>query len=123
MRTAKPVHGVAADQPRSLGSLFKLYVLGAVAQEVKLGRLAWDDELTITDERKSLPSGELQDRPDGSKVAVKDAAKLMISISDNTATDLLIDRVGKPVVEGVIRSWSSHADRNIPLLTTRRCSS
>ncbi|WP_061296346.1 serine hydrolase [Herbidospora cretacea] len=115
----EPVHGVAADEVRPLGSMFKLYVLGAVAQEVKAGRLAWDDELTVTDEKKSLPSGELQDRPDGTKVPVKEAAKLMISISDNTATDLLIDRVGKPAVEGVIRAWSSHADRNIPLLTTR----
>ncbi|GAB1819587.1 hypothetical protein HerbRD11066_27510 [Herbidospora sp. RD11066] len=115
----KPVHGVAADEVRPLGSMFKLYVLGAVAQEVKVGRLAWTDELTITDAKKSLPSGELQDRPDGTKVSVKEAAKLMISISDNTATDLLIDKVGKPKVEGVIQSWSSHADRNIPLLTTR----
>ncbi|WP_157518113.1 serine hydrolase [Herbidospora mongoliensis] len=115
----KPVHAIAADQVRPLGSMFKLYVLGAVAQEIKAGRLSWDDQLTITDTEKSLPSGELQDRPDGTKVPVKEAAKLMISISDNTATDLLINRVGKPAVEGVIRTWSAHADRNIPLLTTR----
>ncbi|TKK90387.1 hypothetical protein FDA94_05115 [Herbidospora galbida] len=115
----KPVHGIEPDRARPLGSMFKLYVLGAVAQEVKAGRLSWDDELTITDAAKSLPSGELQDRPDGTKVTVEQAAKLMISISDNTATDLLIDRVGKPAVEAVIRDWSSNADRNIPLLTTR----
>ncbi len=115
----KPVHGIEPNRARPLGSMFKLYVLGAVAQEVKAGRLSWGDQLTITDAKKSLPSGELQDRPDGSKVTVKEAAKLMISISDNTATDLLIDRVGKPSVEAVIRAWSSNADKNIPLLTTR----
>ncbi len=115
----KPVHGIEPDRARPLGSMFKLYVLGAVAQEVKAGRLSWGDQLTVTDALKSLPSGELQDRPDGTKVAVKEAAKLMISISDNTATDLLIDRVGKPAVEALIRSWSSNADKNLPLLTTR----
>ncbi len=118
-RDCEPVHGIAPDQARPLGSMFKLYVLGAVAREVKAGRLSWTDQLTISDTKKSLPSGELQDRPDGTEVTVKEAAKLMISISDNTATDLLIDRVGKPAVEAVIRDWSSNADKNIPLLTTR----
>ncbi|NAS22126.1 hypothetical protein GT755_10570 [Herbidospora sp. NEAU-GS84] len=115
----KPVHGVEPNRARPLGSMFKLYVLGAVAQEVKAGRLSWTDRLTVTGAKKSLPSGELQNRPDGTKVPVKEAAELMISISDNTATDLLIDRVGKPAVEAVIRAWSSNADKNIPLLTTR----
>ncbi|MFC7593319.1 serine hydrolase [Nonomuraea antimicrobica] len=73
----------------------------------------------MTPELKSLPTGELQNRPDGSKVSVLEAAKLMISISDNTATDLLIHKVGRKAVERTMRAWGARDERNVPLLTTR----
>ncbi|KAB8193486.1 hypothetical protein FH608_019830 [Nonomuraea phyllanthi] len=117
--TCRPVHGVARRTARPLGSMFKLYVLGAVAERIRGGAFGWDTELTITPELKSLPSGELQDRPDGSKVTVLEAAKLMISISDNTATDLLIHKVGRRAVERTMRAWGGHDRRNVPFLTTR----
>ncbi|MBF8190669.1 serine hydrolase [Nonomuraea sp. K274] len=115
----RPVRAVARDRAQPLGSMFKLYVLGAVAQRIKSGAFGWDTELTIRPELKSLPSGELQDRPDNSKVTVLEAAKLMISISDNTATDLLIHKVGRKTVERTMRSWGGHDERNVPFLTTR----
>ncbi len=80
--------------PHPLGSMFKLYVLGAVARAVQAGKLSWDTRLTVTQAVKSLPTGRLQDAPDGTKVTVQQAATLMISISDNTAADLLIGAVG-----------------------------
>ncbi|WP_405143983.1 serine hydrolase [Sphaerisporangium sp. NBC_01403] len=115
----RPVHALAPGEPRPLGSMFKTYVLGAVAQRVREGKLSWDDKLTITPELKSLPGGELQDRPDGSTVSVREAAKLMISISDNTGADLLLDKVGRRAVEATNAAWSDHAKRNVPFLTTR----
>ncbi|GAA3794023.1 hypothetical protein GCM10022226_11630 [Sphaerisporangium flaviroseum] len=115
----RPVYAVAPGTPRPLGSMFKLYVLGAVAGRIGRGELSWDDKLTIRPELKSLPSGELQDRPDNSTVTVREAAKLMISISDNTATDLLIHRAGRRTVEARNAAWSGHAERNVPFLTTR----
>lgn len=111
--TCRPVHAIAAREPRPLGSMFKLYVLGAAAKHIK----DWKSELTIRPDLKSLPSGELQDRPDNSKVSVEEAAKLMISISDNTAADLLLLEVGRERVEKLNRRWSS--TRNEPFLTTR----
>ncbi|MFC5824354.1 serine hydrolase [Nonomuraea insulae] len=115
----RPVHGVAADEARPLGSMFKLYVLGAVVSSVRSGAFGWDTQLTITPGRRSLGSGGLQERPDGSKVSVLEAAKLMISISDNTATDLLVHKVGRKAVERTMRSWGLRDKRNEPLLTTR----
>ncbi|NUR90236.1 MAG: hypothetical protein HOY71_39685 [Nonomuraea sp.] len=115
----RPLHAVGANEARPLGSMFKLYVLGAVAERIRSGAFGWDTELTITPELKSLPSGELQNRPDGSKVTVLEAARLMISISDNTATDLLIDKAGRKTVERVVRAWGGDAKRNVPFLTTR----
>ncbi|MEO3873893.1 serine hydrolase [Nonomuraea sp. B12E4] len=115
----RPVHSIAADKVRPLGSMFKLYVLGAVAEAVERGEFGWNTQLTIEPELKSLPSGQLQDRPDGSKVSVLEAAKLMISISDNTAADLLIHKVGRKAVERTTRAWGGHDKRNAPFLTTR----
>ena len=100
------MHGVAAGEKRPLGSMFKLYVLGTVAERIRSGAFGWDTELTITPELKSLAGGQLQDRPDGSKVTVLEATRLMISISDNTATDLLIHKVGKKAVERTMRAWN-----------------
>ncbi len=113
----RPVHAINADKARPLGSMFKLYVLGAVAKAVKAGRFDWDTPLTIKPSLKSLPSGVLQDRPDNSTVPVSEAADLMISISDNTGADLLLHQAGRRNVEAVNRAWSSHA--NAPFLSTR----
>ena len=102
------------------GSMFKLYVLGAVADAVAAGTLTWDTPLTLTDDVKSLPSGELQDVPSGTTITVQDAAQKMIEISDNTATDLLIAAVGAPAVAEQLTVMGHHDPaENTPFLTTR----
>ncbi|WP_370325001.1 serine hydrolase [Euzebya sp.] len=112
--------GVAADQPAPIGSAFKLYVLAAVVDAVDAGELAWTDSVELAESDKSLPSGVLQDRPAGSPVSIAEAAELMISISDNTATDLLIRAVGRDAVEAAQAAYG-HADPslNTPFPTTR----
>ncbi len=112
--------GVDADTPAPIGSAFKLYVLGAVVDAIEAGDLAWSDQLTVTDEIRSLPSGQLQDAPAGEQVSVAEAATLMISISDNTATDLLMDTVGREAVEAAQSGWGhSSPELNLPFPTTR----
>ncbi|WP_433216983.1 serine hydrolase [Microtetraspora malaysiensis] len=115
----RPVHTVAPGTARPLGSMFKLYVLGTVAERIASGAFRWDTQLTITPKLKSLGSGGLENRPDNSKVSVLEAAKLMISISDNTAADLLIHKVGRKNVERTARAWGARDKRDAPFLTTR----
>ena len=112
--------GTTPGESLPMGSMVKLYVLGAVVDAVESGDLEWDDEVTVTDELRSLPSGQLQDEPTGTSVSVRAAAEAMIAISDNTATDLLIDAVGRERVEEAF-SRLGHAEpgRNVPLATTR----
>lgn len=110
----------AGNEPAPSGSVFKLIVLSAVVDAVAAGDLAWDEELTITDDLKSLPSGELQDRPDGEQVPVREAAGLMISVSDNTATDLLMDAVGPERLREAVEGITDDPDRLTPLPTTRQ---
>src|SRR5690606_27330832 len=83
-------------------SVFKMYVLYAVAQAIEAGTLTWSEQLEITDDVRSLPSGELQNEPAGTLVTVREAAEKMIAISDNTATDMLIKRLGREQVEAAV---------------------
>jgi Beta-lactamase enzyme family len=114
-----PVHQVAASAARPLGSMFKLFVLGALAHQIAAGRISWNQPLTVTAPLKSLPSGQLQDDPDGTQVSVQDTAAKMISISDNTAANMLINLVGRSAVQAQDRQWSDQAALNVPFLTTR----
>ena len=114
-----PVHQVAASAARPLGSMFKLFVLGALAHQIAAGRVSWNQPLTVTAQLKSLPSGQLQDDPDGTKISVLDTAAKMISISDNTAANMLINLVGRPAVQAQDQQWSDHPALNAPFLTTR----
>jgi hypothetical protein len=114
-----PVHQVAASAARPLASMFKLFVLGALAHQITAGQLSWTQELTVTDALKSGGSGSLQDVATGSRVSVRQTALQMISISDNTAADMLIHLVGRPAVQAQDQQWSAHAALNVPFLTTR----
>lgn len=112
------VISIDADKPLALGSTFKLYVLAALAEDVKAGRRRWTDVVALSE--KSYPSGQLQDWPKGAPVTLHTLASLMISISDNTATDQLITVLGKDRILKLMRD-SGHANpsANDPFLTTR----
>ncbi|MBB3037758.1 serine hydrolase [Hoyosella altamirensis] len=114
------VHDTNGDRAMPMASLSKLYVLGAVADAIEDGDLRWNERLTVTDALKSLPTGEMQNLADGSTVTVREAAEKMISVSDNTATDLLIDRLGRDAIEAQVAAMGHHdPDLLTPFPTTR----
>jgi beta-lactamase class A len=99
------------DTPLGVGSAFKLAILAALVDEIEAGRRAWDDVVPFDDAWRSAPSGILQDWPSGVPITLSTLANLMISISDNTATDALMSVLGRERVE-------QETPRNAPLLTT-----
>lgn len=87
------------------------------------GKVGWDQPLTITAQLKSRLSGVLQYEPDGTQISVRDTAAKMISISDSTAADMLINLVGRSAVEAAPTATGMAIpalDR--PFLTTREMS-
>ncbi|MBI5434295.1 MAG: serine hydrolase [Planctomycetes bacterium] len=116
------VDGVELEHGRSflpLGSIFKLYVLAELARSVDAGERTLEDELVVDEKRKSLPSGELQNAVAGTKVKLRDAARAMIRISDNTAADHLLFLLGREKVEaGLARCFLSEPARMQPFLST-----
>jgi len=102
------VAGTNTDMSLPLASIFKLYVLLAVADAVKAGTLAWSDQLTITKEAKAVGSSGFDKAPPGTEVSVREAAQQMISASDNMATDLLIGRLGPGAIERALVAAGHH---------------
>ncbi len=88
-----------ADKPLLVASAFKLAVLLAVRRSVDAGTLAWDQVVRYDAADASAGSGQLRGYPDGHPITVASLAAMMISLSDNTATDVLIDLVGRREVE------------------------
>ena len=81
------------DETFPTASLIKVPVLVTVYDLVEKGTLGLDDPLTVLKIDKVGGSGLLQFLHDNSTVTVHDAAWLMTTISDNTATNLLLDRI------------------------------
>jgi len=82
-----------ADETFPTASLIKVSVLVTVYDLVEKGMLGLDDPLTVLKIDKVGGSGSLQFMHDNQTVTVHDAAWLMTTISDNTATNLLLDRI------------------------------
>jgi beta-lactamase class A len=106
-----PLHSRDADTPLAVGSAFKLGVLKALREQVDAGGKRWDEVAELIAPDISLPSGILQGWPTGAPLTLHTLASLMISMSDNTATDVLMRVVGRDAVEAALGI--------VPALTTR----
>jgi len=100
------------NQPLAVGSTFKLAVLAALRQQIQTKQHTWSEVVALQANWKSLPSGLLHTWPEGSPLTIESLAALMISQSDNTATDHLIHLVGREAIEQL-------TPRNRPFLMTR----
>ena len=102
-----------------IASGFKLYVLGALAKEIRQGKLSWADTIPIQTKLKSLPTGKMQDLKAGTQVSLLESAQQMIQISDNTATDHLIAHLGRETIEAILPEMGNpFALENAPFLMT-----
>ena len=102
-----PVAGTNTGESLPLASIFKLYVLHALAGAVRNGTVSWDDQLTVTDKSRAVGSSGLE-LPVGEYVSVRRAAEKMIATSDNMATDLLIGRLGTHAIEEALATAGHH---------------
>jgi beta-lactamase class A len=81
------------DETFPTASLIKVAVLVTVFDLVERKTLSLDDPLTVLKIDKVPGSGQLRFLHDNATITVRDAAWLMTTLSDNTATNLLLDRI------------------------------
>lgn len=114
-----PLAGLEPGRPLAIGSSFKLWVLAELVRQVESGKRRLEETVPLKSESLSLPSGMLHSWPAGSPLTLHTLASLMISISDNTATDQLIATLGRENIEAcLVETGHGHAAKNVPFLTT-----
>lgn len=84
-----------ADRPMPTASLIKLPIMAATYRAAEQGKVDLDAVITLREEDKVPGSGILTTNfSPGAKLSLRDAIRLMIAYSDNTATNLVIDQIG-----------------------------
>ncbi len=84
-------------------SVIKIPILIELLCQRDEGRLSLDERLHLKDEEKVEGSGVLKELRAGLELTLVDLATLMIVVSDNTATNMIIDRIGTEPVNRRIR--------------------
>jgi beta-lactamase class A len=103
--------GIGADTKVRTASTIKLPVLCALESLVAAGRVRWDERLALKPGDKVTGSGVLGSLEDGTDLTIRNLATLMIIVSDNSATNVLLDRITADAVNDYLDS--------IGLTTTR----
>ncbi len=85
---------IGADASFDTASVIKLAVMYEVFRQVEAGAISLDDPMVL-DRGNMVPgSGILKDLDEGHRLSLREALTLMLVVSDNSATNLCIDRVG-----------------------------
>ena len=93
-----------ADTVYETFSVIKLAIAAEVLHQSEAGKFSLSDRITLKAGDRRLPSGVLYALDPGLQPTVKDLVTLMIIISDNEATDLLADKVGRANVTQYVHS-------------------
>jgi len=86
-------YSLRADEPVRTASTIKLAILAETFHQIAQGKIKWDDEIVLTKEKKKGGSGILFEFSDNTKIDLRTAVHLMIVLSDNSATNLVLDKV------------------------------
>jgi beta-lactamase class A len=84
---------LGADTKVRTASTIKLPILCALESLVATGKVRWDERIVLKPDDKVTGSGVVGNLADGTDLTVRNLATLMIIVSDNTATNLILDRI------------------------------
>jgi beta-lactamase class A len=103
LNTGKVV-SLDANVPIQTASVIKLAILFEAMEEVREGKAHWDEKLTLKKGDGVNGSGVLTFFDTPLTLTLKDVLTMMVIVSDNTATNLAIDRFGVRTVNDRIAS-------------------
>lgn len=106
----------APTTPLAIGSAFKLVILAELVRSIEAGERKWSDVVTL--DGSALPGGGYAQQPKGTRIPLRELAERMISVSDNSATDILLFHLGRQKVEAMLPvvGMTDGGARNIPFL-------
>ncbi|HHX09971.1 MAG TPA: serine hydrolase [Firmicutes bacterium] len=85
-------------EPFHAASVIKIPIMMTAFHEAREGRIRLDDTVILRSQDKVGGCGVLKELRSGLEITLLDAINLMIVVSDNTATNIVIDAVGKEVI-------------------------
>ena len=107
---------IRGNESFPMASTFKVAVLLEVFAQDKCGKLSLGDEVALERRDQHMGSGTLRNyRVPGVKLSIANLCELMMTISDNSATDMLLERVGKDRVNARLKASGIeglHVDRS-----------
>ena len=90
--------GIAPDEPVRTASTIKLAIMTECFAEAAEGKLKLTEPVEITEDEKVSGSGIMQELSVGDRLPLRDVIDLMIVLSDNTGTNLILNRIGGDAV-------------------------
>jgi len=85
---------INADETMDTMSVIKIPLMVEVFRQIEAGKFALTDRVTLKDSEKRPGTGVIRSLDAGATLTIKDLITLMIIVSDNTATDMLFEKVG-----------------------------
>jgi len=93
-----------ADQPVKTASVIKMGILLDAAEQVRAGKASLEEKLVLTKENQVQGSGVLGQLTAPLSLTLRDVLHLMVVVSDNTATNMAIDRLGLEHINATLRA-------------------
>lgn len=97
-------YALNADERVRTASTIKIAVMIEAFARVAEGKIKWTDEVVLVKDKKVSGSGILSELSDGLRLSFRDAVNLMMILSDNTATNLVLDVVTTDAVNARMES-------------------
>lgn len=97
-------YGLNPDERVRTASTIKIAVMIEAFARVAEGKAKWTDEVVLTKEKKVSGSGILTELSGGLKLTLRDAVNLMMILSDNTATNLVLEVLSTDAVNARMES-------------------
>lgn len=88
----------------NIGSCFKAVVLATCCQMIEDGTVTLDEPLTLSADVRAPSSDETEPLPDRATISLRTALEAMIRSSDNTATDLILARIGHERIQALLQT-------------------
>ena len=85
---------INADETMDTMSVIKIPLMAEVYRQIESGKFALTDRVTLKESEKRPGTGVIRSLDVGASLTIKDLITLMIIVSDNSATDMLFEKVG-----------------------------
>ena len=93
-----------ADEPVQTASTIKMGILLDAAEQIRAGKASLDEKLVLTKDNQVPGSGVIGQLTAPLTLTLRDVLHLMVVLSDNTATNLAIDRLGLEHINATLRT-------------------